>query len=64
MKTFRVIFALFLPVATLAQAVPNQEQNRSWITDVNIVSPEKPRAKKRREEACRAQRWFREMDSF
>jgi predicted amidohydrolase YtcJ len=41
MKIFAVTFASLLPVAAIAQAAPNQEPDRTWITDVNIISPEK-----------------------
>jgi imidazolonepropionase-like amidohydrolase len=40
MKVFAIIFALLLPAA-IAQAAPNQEPDRIWITDVKIISPEK-----------------------
>jgi hypothetical protein len=41
MKIFVITFAWLLPVAAIAQANPNHEPDRTWITDVNIVSPEK-----------------------
>ena len=41
MKTFPIIFALLLPVAAIAQPAPNQAPDRTWITDVTIISPEK-----------------------
>ena len=41
MKIFAITFASFLPVAAIAQAARNQEPDRTWITNVNIVSPEK-----------------------
>src|SRR5580692_12068296 len=41
MKTFFIIFALLLPVAAIAQAAQNQAPDRTWITDVSIISPEK-----------------------
>jgi imidazolonepropionase-like amidohydrolase len=40
MKIFAITFAWLLPAA-IAQAGPNQEPDRIWITDVNIISPEK-----------------------
>src|SRR5258708_40086137 len=41
MKIFAITFASFLPVAAIAHAARNQEPNRTRITNVNIVSPEK-----------------------
>jgi hypothetical protein len=41
MKIFVITFAWLLPVAAIAQANPNHESDRTWITDVNIISPEK-----------------------
>jgi imidazolonepropionase-like amidohydrolase len=41
MKIFSFLFASLLPVAALAQPSPNQEPDRTWITDVRIISPEK-----------------------
>jgi len=41
MKIFAIIFASLLPIAAIAQVAPNQAPERTWITDVNIVSPEK-----------------------
>ena len=41
MKTFPIVFALLLPVAAIAQAAQNQAPDRTWITDVSIISPEK-----------------------
>jgi hypothetical protein len=41
MKTFAIIFASLLPVAVIAQPAPNQASDRTWITDVTIISPEK-----------------------
>ncbi|HTG30741.1 MAG TPA: hypothetical protein VK818_21185, partial [Methylomirabilota bacterium] len=38
---FAIIFASFLPVAAIAQPAPNQKPDRTWITDVTIISPEK-----------------------
>ena len=38
---FAIIFASFLPVAAIAQPAPNQKADRTWITDVTIISPEK-----------------------
>lgn len=40
MKILAIKFALLLPVAAIAQAAPNQAPDRTWITDVNIISPE------------------------
>jgi hypothetical protein len=40
MKILAIAFAWLLPAA-IAQAAPNQEPDRIWITDVNIISPEK-----------------------
>ena len=41
MKIFAITFASFLPLAAIAQAACNQEPDRTWITDVRIISPEK-----------------------
>ncbi|SRR6266478_3299077 len=41
MKIFAITFASFLPVAAIAQAARNQAPGRTWITNVNIVSPQK-----------------------
>ena len=41
MKIFAVTFAALLPVAAIAQDTANQAPDRTWITDVNIISPEK-----------------------
>jgi imidazolonepropionase-like amidohydrolase len=41
MKIFAITFASLLPIAAIAQVAPNQAPERTWITDVNIVSPEK-----------------------
>jgi imidazolonepropionase-like amidohydrolase len=41
MKIFAIIFASLLPVAAIAQPAPNQAPDRTWITDVTIISPEK-----------------------
>jgi imidazolonepropionase-like amidohydrolase len=41
MKIFAVTFAVLLPVAAIAQDTANQAPDRTWITDVNIISPEK-----------------------
>jgi len=41
MKIFAIPFASLLPVAAIVQAVPDQAPDRTWITDVNIISPEK-----------------------
>ena len=38
---FPFLFASFLPVTAIAQASPNQAPERTWITDVRIISPEK-----------------------
>ena len=40
MRIFPFLFALFLPVAAIAQSSPNQAPDRTWITDVRIISPE------------------------
>jgi len=40
MRIFPLLFALFLPVAAIAQSSPNQAPDRTWITDVRIISPE------------------------
>jgi imidazolonepropionase-like amidohydrolase len=41
MRIFPFLFASFLPVAAIAQPSPNQAPDRTWITDVTIISPEK-----------------------
>ena len=41
MKISAITFASLLPVVAIAQAAPNQAPVRTWITDVNIISPEK-----------------------
>ena len=41
MKLVHLLFVFLLPVAAIAQASPNQVPDRTWITDVHIVSPEK-----------------------
>ena len=41
MKIFAVTLAVLLPVAAIAQDTANQAPDRTWITDVNIISPEK-----------------------
>ena len=41
MKIFRLLLASLLPVAAIAQTSPSQEPDRTWITDVRIISPEK-----------------------
>jgi hypothetical protein len=41
MRIFPFLFASFLPVAAIAQPSPNQAPDRTWITDVRIISPEK-----------------------
>jgi hypothetical protein len=41
MKIFAIIFASLLSVAAIAQPGPNQAPDRTWITDVTIISPEK-----------------------
>jgi imidazolonepropionase-like amidohydrolase len=41
MRIFPFLFASFLPVAAIAQLSPNQAPDRTWITDVRIISPEK-----------------------
>ena len=40
MKIFAIIFASLLPVAAIAQSSSNQVPDRTWITDVRIISPE------------------------
>jgi imidazolonepropionase-like amidohydrolase len=40
MKIFAITFASLLPIAAIAQAVSNQAPDRTWITDVSIISPE------------------------
>lgn len=39
-KTCLLLFAWFLPAVSVAQAAPSQEPHRTWITNVNIISPE------------------------
>jgi imidazolonepropionase-like amidohydrolase len=41
MRILPLLFASFLPVAAIAQPFPKQAPDRTWITDVHIVSPEK-----------------------
>jgi hypothetical protein len=41
MRIIPFLFASFLPVAAIAQPSPNQAPERTWITDVRIISPEK-----------------------
>ena len=41
MRTFASILTFLLPVAAIAQTGPNQALDRTWITDVSIISPEK-----------------------
>jgi Amidohydrolase family len=41
MRIFPFLFASLLPVAVIAQPSPNQAPDRTWITDVRIISPEK-----------------------
>jgi len=41
MKIFAITIVSFLPVAAIAQAARNQAPDRTWITNVNIVSPQK-----------------------
>src|SRR5690242_17185967 len=41
MKIFAITFASLLPAIDKAQTGPNQAPDRTWITDVNIVSPER-----------------------
>jgi len=41
MKIFAIILGSLLPVAAIAQPAPNQTPDRTWITDVTIISPEK-----------------------
>jgi imidazolonepropionase-like amidohydrolase len=40
-KILALTFAAALPVAVVAQDTANQAPNRTWITDVTIISPEK-----------------------
>ena len=40
MRILAITFASLLPVAAIVQAAPNQAPGRTWITDVNIISPE------------------------
>ncbi len=40
MKIFAIIFASLLLVAAIGQPAPNQKPDRTWITDVKIISPE------------------------
>jgi imidazolonepropionase-like amidohydrolase len=40
-KKLAIVFALLLPVAAIAQSLPKQAPERTWITDVVIISPEK-----------------------
>jgi imidazolonepropionase-like amidohydrolase len=41
MNILAIIFASLLPVAAIAKPAPNQAPDRTWITDVTIISPEK-----------------------
>lgn len=41
MRIFAITFVSLLPVVAIAQAAPNQAPDRTWITDVTIISPEK-----------------------
>jgi hypothetical protein len=41
MRIFSLLFASFLPLAAIAQSFPNQAPDRTWITDVRVISPEK-----------------------
>jgi len=41
MRILPLLFASFLPAAAIAQPFPKQAPDRTWITDVHIVSPEK-----------------------
>jgi imidazolonepropionase-like amidohydrolase len=41
MKIIAILYASLLPVAAIAQPAPNQAPDRTWITDVTIISPEK-----------------------
>src|SRR5580692_4130926 len=41
MKIFTFLFASFLPLWATAQVSPDQARDRTWITDVRIISPEK-----------------------
>lgn len=40
-KIFAITFASLLSVVVNPQAAPNQAPDRTWITDVNVISPEK-----------------------
>jgi hypothetical protein len=40
MKIFTIVLASFFSVAGFAQAASDQAPNRTWITDVTIISPE------------------------
>src|SRR5215510_14720627 len=41
MKKLAIILVLLLPAGISAQTTPNQVPERTWITDVYIISPEK-----------------------
>lgn len=41
MKRFAILLALLLPAAATAQSSPKQAPDRTWITDVTVISPEK-----------------------
>ena len=41
MKIFAAVFAWLLPAMAIAQSAPNKPPERTWITDVSIVSPER-----------------------
>lgn len=40
-RKLTILFALFLPVAAIGQSASRQASDRTWITDVVIISPEK-----------------------
>lgn len=41
MKALPILFASLLPAAAIAQPARNQAPDRTWITDVSIISPER-----------------------
>jgi len=41
MKIFSFVFVLLLPVVAIAQSFPEQAPEKTWITDVFLISPEK-----------------------
>ena len=40
-RSLAIVFASLLPVVANAQTTPNRAPERTWITDVYIISPEK-----------------------